>query len=372
MQLTPEEHDLVCRVADFVDEQVRPWAWRFRAQESHVEPFIEEMKQLGLFGLLIPATHGGVDVSAACFVRVTEELARGWVTLAGLIEGHSVVSDLIGTFGTPDQQAAHLPRMADGSLRAAIIPADLSNGSHPHAMGACAACEGDDLVAICSKASIPTVQHAGLIGLLRITDEPVDPPHRGMSVLLVEPADGLTPSGMRVEATEVLGGAPGHGWRHMMRGLDVGRVQAAARAVGVAQAALDEALAHARRPESYGGPIWKNDRVGHRLVDMATLVQAARLLTLDAAARLDEGRRADVEAGMARLFASEAAMRVARDAARLRDGHGDSRDDDTEHFLRSTSPMVVGEATNAVQREVIAAHLVARDARRRTERGTVR
>jgi alkylation response protein AidB-like acyl-CoA dehydrogenase len=381
--LSPDEQDMVRLVAEFVDERVRPGVRDYESTDTYPEEFIEEMKKLGFFGLLVPAEHGGVDVSTACFARVTEELARGWMSLAGAIGGHSVITYLIRTFGTPEQQAHWLPRMADGSVRATMALTEPSGGSDLQAMRTHAVADGDDLLVSGAKTWISNAQHSGLIGLLCKTDRDADPAHRGMSVLLVEPGDGLTVSGkipklgyrgveaceltfdrMRVPASSVLGGEPGQGWGQMMRGLEVGRIQVAARAVGVAQAALGDALRYAQERESFGQPIWKHQSVGNLLAEMATRTRAARLMTLDAAERLDSGKRADLEAGMAKLFASEAAMQVALDAMRVHGGYGYSREYEVERYFRDAPLMILGEGTNEVQRNVIAAQLVARDRNR--------
>ncbi|MGY0540241.1 acyl-CoA dehydrogenase family protein [Nocardioides sp. YJ-D4] len=378
--LTPDEQDMVRLVADFVDERVRPRVREFEADDIYPTELIEEMKKLGFFGLLVPAEHGGVDVSTACFARVTEELARGWMSLAGAIGGHSVISYLVRHFGTPQQQESYLPRMADGSLRATMALTEPSGGSDLQGMRTFADTDGDELVITGSKTWISNAQHAGLIGLLCVTDRSVSPAHKGMSVVLVEPGDGLTVSGkipklgyrgveaceltfdkMRVPVTAVLGGTPDLGWSHMMRGLEVGRIQVAARAVGVGQAALDDALSYAQTRESFGKPIWKHQSVGNLLAEMGTKMRAARLMTLDAAERLDAGDRADMEAGMAKLFASEAAMQVALDAVRVHGGYGYSKEYDVERYFRDAPLMIVGEGTNEIQRNVIAAQLVARD-----------
>lgn len=378
-RLTADEQDMIDLVAEFVDKVVRPRVREYEANDLYPEELIEQMKELGFFGLLVPAEYGGVDVSTACFARVTEELARGWMSLAGAIGGHSVISYLIRHLGTPDQRAQYLPRMADGSLRATMALTEPSGGSDLQAMRTHAAHDGAELVISGSKTWISNAQHAGLVGLLCITDRDAEPAHRGMSVLLVEPGDGLVVSGkipklgyrgveaceltfdrMRVPASAILGGVPNRGWTQMMRGLEVGRIQVAARAVGVGQAALDDALAYAQQRETFGKPIWQHQSVGNLLAEMATKMQAARLMTLDAAERVDAGERADMEAGMAKLFASEAAMQVALDAIRVHGGYGYSREYDVERYFRDAPLMIVGEGTNEIQRNVIAAQLVAR------------
>ncbi|MGY1719014.1 acyl-CoA dehydrogenase family protein [Blastococcus sp. SYSU DS0552] len=377
--LPPHEEEFVALTAEFVDRRVRPRVAEFEAEDRYPHDFVEEMKALGLFGLLVPEEHGGSGVSTACFARVTEELARGWMSLAGAIGGHSVISHLLATVGTEQQRAGYLPRMATGGVRATMALTEPGGGSDLQAMRTHAVRTGDGWEITGSKTWISNAQHSQLIGLLCRTDRDAVPPHTGMSVLLVEPGDGLqisakipklgyrgieacelTFDAMRVPGTAVLGGEPGRGWVQMMRGLEVGRVQVAARAVGVAQAALAAATRYAQERESFGVPIWKHQSVGNLLADMATKVQAARLLTADAAEKLDGGARADMEAGMAKLFASETAMQVALDAMRVHGGYGYSKEFDVERYFRDAPLMILGEGTNEIQRTVIAAQWIAR------------
>lgn len=380
MALTQDEQDMVALVRGFVDQRVIGRVRDYEADDVYPEEFIEEMKALGFFGLLAPAEYGGVDVSMACFARVCEELARGWMSLAGAIGGHSVITYLIKTFGTAEQQARYLPSMAEGTIRATMALTEPGGGSDLQAMRTFATPVDDGFRVTGSKTWISNAAHSQLIGLLCITDRDASPAHRGMSVLLVEPGDGMTISKklpklgyrgveacelvfdeMAVPASAVLGGEPNRGWSHMMRGLEVGRIQVAARALGVGQASLDAATRYAQERESFGKPIWQHQSVGNLIADMATKQQAARLLTLDAAAKLDRGERADLEAGMAKLFASETAMQIALDAIRVHGGYGYSKEYDVERYFRDAPLMIVGEGTNEIQRNVIAAQHIARN-----------
>ncbi|WP_143965890.1 acyl-CoA dehydrogenase family protein [Gordonia zhaorongruii] len=380
MALTSDEQDMVDLVAHFIDHRVRDRVREFDEPDVYPEEFIEEMKRLGFFGLLAPAEHGGVDVSTACFARVTEELARGWMSLAGAIGGHSVITYLITTFGTAEQKRRYLPKMADGSIRATMALTEPGGGSDLQGMRTYATPADGGYSITGSKTWISNAAHSGLIGLLCITDRSADPAHTGMSVMLVEPGDGLTVSTklpklgyrgveacelvfdeMPVPADAVLGGEPNRGWGQMMRGLEMGRIQVAARAVGVGQAALDAAVRYAQERESFGKPIWKHQSVGNLIADMGTKQRAARLLTEDAAQKLDRGERADMEAGMAKLFASETAMQIALDAIRVHGGYGYSKEYDVERYFRDAPLMIVGEGTNEIQRNVIAAQIIARN-----------
>src|SRR5664280_734092 len=288
--LPEEEQAIVAVVREFVDRDVRPVARELEHANSYPAQLIERMKQLGVFGLVVPAPYGAVRVSTRCFALVTEELARGWMSLAGAVGGHSVVASLIATFGTERQRERYLPQLGYKGVES---------------------CE------------------------IALTD-------------------------CRVPTDALLGTEEGSGFAQMMAGLELGRIQVAARAVGVARAAFEDALAYAQQREAFGRPIWRHQSIGNYLADMATKVTAARLLVVDAADRLDAGRRCDLEAGMAKLFASEIAMQVALDALRIHGGYGYSTEFDVERYFRDAPLMIVGEGTNEIQREVIVRQLIAR------------
>jgi alkylation response protein AidB-like acyl-CoA dehydrogenase len=377
--LAQEEQAIVEVVRDFVDSEVRPVVRELEHANTYPEALLERMKQLGCFGLAIPKPYGEVLVSTACFAAVSEELARGWMSLAGAIGGHTVVANLLVAYGTSEQRERYLPRMATGELRATMALTEPSGGSDLQAIRTHARLDGDDYLIDGTKTWITNARRAGVVALLCKTDPQAQPRHRGISVLLVEPAHGYTVSrdlpklgykgvescelvfdGVRVPADAVLGAEAGRGFGQMMRGLEVGRINVAARAVGVAQAALDDALRYAQERETFGKPIWKHQSVGNLLADMATRVEAARLLTRNAAVRIDDGQRADLEAGMAKLFASETAMQVALDAIRVHGGYGYSTEFDVERYFRDAPLMIVGEGTNEIQRSIIARQLVKR------------
>lgn len=377
--LNPDEQAIVEVVRDFVDERVRPVARELEHANTYPERLIEEMKQLGVFGLAVPEPWGAVRVSAPCFAAVTEELARGWMSLAGAMGGHTVVCSLLLAFGTPEQQDRYLPALATGELRATMALTEPGGGSDLQALRTTAQRSGDHYVVSGSKTWISNARHAGLMAVLCRTDPQADPRHRGISILLVEKGAGLEVSrdlpklGYKgVESCEVsfdnvivpganlLGGVEGHGFAQMMRGLEIGRIQVAARALGVGQAAFDDALRYAQERTSFGKPIWQHQSVGNYLADMATTLTAARQLVKHAARRYESGARADLEAGMAKLFASEAAMKIAMDAVRVHGGYGYSTEFDVERYFRDAPLMIVGEGTNEIQRTVITRQLVAR------------
>ncbi len=377
--LDVEEQAIVDTVRDFVDRRVRPVVQELEHSNTYPEKLIEQMKELGVFGLAIPEPYGDLQVSTPCYAMVTEELARGWMSLAGSMGGHTVVSKLLLAYGTEEQKQRYLPRMATGEVRATMALTEPGGGSDLQAMRTVASRDGDDYVINGTKTWITNARRSGLIALLCKTDPHADPAHKGISILLVEKVPGFTISkdlpklgykgvescelafaDARVPADALLGGVEGEGFSQMMRGLEIGRIQVAARATGVARAAFDDSLRYAQERESFGKPIWKHQSVGNLLADMGTKVTAARSLLLHAARAYDSGDRSDMEAGMAKLFCSETAMEVALNAIRVHGGYGYSTEYDVERYFRDAPLMIVGEGTNEIQRNVIVRQLVQR------------
>ena len=377
--MNDDEAMLVATVREFVDKEVRPTVREVEHANEYPEAWIEQMKRIGIYGLAVPDEYGGTPVSMWCYALVTQELARGWMSLAGAMGGHTVVAKLLGLFGTDEQKRRYLPSMATGELRATMALTEPGGGSDLQNMSTTALSDGEDLVVNGSKTWISNARRSGLIALLCKTDPAAQPRHTGISVLLVEHGPGLTVSrdlpklgykgvetcelsfdGYRAPHSAILGGDAGKGFSQMMKGLETGRIQVASRALGVATAALDDALAYAQQRESFGQPIWKHQSVGNYLADMATKLTAARQLTRYAAERYDHGERCDMEAGMAKLFASEVAMEIALNAVRIHGGYGYSTEYDVERYFRDAPLMIVGEGTNEIQRNVIAAQLVSR------------
>ncbi|MER7684398.1 acyl-CoA dehydrogenase family protein [Streptomyces sp. NPDC097610] len=377
--LSEDERLVVATVREFVDKDVKPVVRELEHANTYPEALIERMKKLGIFGLAVPEEYNGTPVSTSCYVLVTEELARGWMSLAGAMGGHTVVAKLLLRFGTAEQKRRWLPRLATGEVRATMALTEPGGGSDLQAMRTLARRTADGYVVNGSKTWITNSRRSGLIALLCKTDPDATPAHRGISVLLVEHGPGLTVSrdlpklGYKgVESCEVtfedhhapadavLGGVEGQGFAQMMKGLETGRLQVAARALGVGRAALEDSLAYAQQRESFGKPIWQHQSIGNYLADMATSLSAARHLTLHAAREADAGRRVDMEAGMAKLFASETAMQIALNAVRIHGGYGYSTEFDVERYFRDAPLMIVGEGTNEIQRNVIVRQLVER------------
>jgi isovaleryl-CoA dehydrogenase len=377
---TPEEAAIVRLVRDFVDRDVKPVVRDLEHADTYPDRLIELMKRMGIFGLAIPEPWGEARVSVPCYAAVTEELARGWMSLAGAMGGHTVVAKLLLEFGTPEQRDRYLPAMATGRIRATMALTEPGGGSDLAALRTTADRAADGYVVNGTKTWITNARTSHLVALLCRTDRDARPAHRGISILLVErDRPGFTVSrdlpklgykgvescelsfvDCRVPGSALLGTVEGRGFAQMMRGLEIGRIQVAARALGVGRAALEDSLRYARDRVSFGKPIWQHQSIGNYLADMATTLTAARQLVMFAARRYESGRRADLEAGMAKLFASEAAMKIALDAVRIHGGYGYSTEFDVERYFRDAPLMIVGEGTNEIQRNVITRELMRR------------
>ncbi|WP_406293007.1 acyl-CoA dehydrogenase family protein [Embleya sp. NBC_00888] len=379
-ELDAEETAIVAVVRNWVDRKVKPVVQELEHADTYPEKLIDQMKQMGIYGLAIPEPWNDAAVSTPCYAAVTEELARGWMSLAGAMGGHSVVAKLLIDHGTQEQKDHYLPRMATGEIRATMALTEPGGGSDLQAMRTTARKEGDDYVVNGSKTWITNARRSQLVALLCRTDPDAEPVHRGISILLVEKGPGFEVSrdlpklgykgvescelsfdGYRTRQSSLLGIQEGQGFAQMMRGLEIGRIQVASRALGVGAAALEDALRYSQQRESFGKQIWEHQSIGNYLADMATQLTAARQLVQYAARRFDSGERSDMEAGMAKLFASEVAMKIALDAVRIHGGYGYSTEYDVERYFRDAPLMIVGEGTNEIQKNVIARQLVKRN-----------
>ncbi|HWL78019.1 acyl-CoA dehydrogenase family protein [Microbacterium sp.] len=377
--LNDEERLLVQTIREFVDRDVKPTVRQVEHANEYPEAWIEQMKHIGIFGLAVPEEHGGMPISMPAYAAVTEELSRGWMSLAGAMGGHTVVAKLLADYGTAEQKRRYLPRMATGEIRATMALTEPSGGSDLQSMTTIARRDGDDLVIRGQKTWITNARRSSVIALLCKTDPAAQPAHSGMSVVLVEHGPGLTVSRdlpklgykgvescelvfdeYRIPADAILGGVPGRGFAQMMKGLETGRIQVAARALGVAAAALADSVAYAQQRETFGKPIWRHQAIGGYIAEMATKLTAARQLVRYAAERYESGQRSDMEAGMAKYFASEVAMEVTLNAVRIHGGYGYSTEFDVERYFRDAPLMIVGEGTNEIQKNVIAGQVIAR------------
>jgi alkylation response protein AidB-like acyl-CoA dehydrogenase len=378
---TPFDADkqlIIAEVRRFVDREVIPVAHQLEHDDNYPIELIEKLKQLGIFSATIPEAYGGLGFDFTTYVQVVEELSRGWMSLAGIVNTHVLVAYMIAAQGTEEQRQRFLPLLAEGDKRGGLCISEANAGSDVQAITMTAVRDGEDYIINGAKLWVTNGVHAGIFAVLARTDPNAQPAHRGMSVFLVEKGTpGLTVSrtfeklgykgvetaelvfdAVRVPAVQLLGGSEGAGFKHAMSGLEVGRINVAARAVGLAQAAFNDAIRYAQQRATFGKPIAQHQAIQLKLADMATKIEAARLLLQKAARKKDRGERCDLEAGMAKLFASEMCQEVTLDALRIHGGFGYTKEFNVERYYRDAPFMLVGEGTSEIQRLVIARQLL--------------
>ena len=376
---SPEaQTQIVNLVREFVRRDVEPVASRYDNEDIYPVELVEKMKEMGLFGITIPEEYGGLDLDYTTFAMIYEELSKGWMSVSGVIGTHHVMSYVIAHFGTEEQRRRLLPRMAQAQIRGGLAMTEPEAGSDVQSLQTTAVKDGEEYVLNGSKMFITNAEHGNAFAVLAKTDTKADPPYRGISCFIVEkPAVGFSVGqhldklgyrgidtcelifeDCRVPADSLVGGVEGQGFRHVMSGLETGRINIAARAVGVATAAFEAAIRYAQRRKAFGVPIAQHQAIQIKLADMATKIQAARLLTYDAAAKKDTGGRVDLEAGMAKLLASEVCAEVTLEAMRIHGGYGYVKDYPVERYYRDAPLMIIGEGTNEIQRLVIARRLL--------------
>ncbi|MCE7883709.1 MAG: acyl-CoA dehydrogenase [Actinobacteria bacterium ATB1] len=376
--------DLIDLVRTFTEKEIIPIAGDFDAADEYPAGLVEKMKELGLFGITVPEPFGGLGLDYSTYARIVEELAYGWMSVSGFLNTHFMGCFLINSFGTEEQRERFLPRMATGEIRAAYSLSEPDAGSDVAAIKTRAVRDGDEFVVNGTKMWLTNGLHADLVVML-VKTEDTDPPHRGMSVLLVEKSggeleyEGITVSrkikklgykgietvelhlaDQRVPAANLLGGEAGlgMGFRYMMQAVELGRINISARAVGVARRAFEESIRYAQERQAFGKAIAGHQAIQFKLAEMGTKVHAARLLMQDAARKKDSGERCDLEAGMAKLFASEACWEVCQEALRIHGGNGYAAEYPIERLYRDAPLMIVGEGTNEIQKMVIGRRLL--------------
>ena len=367
-------------VRDFVRREVEPIAQRYDNEDIYPQELIEPMREMGLFGITIPEEYGGLGLDYTTFAVIFEELSRGWMSVSGIIGTHHVLAHIVTNYGTADQKERILPRLASGELRGGLALTEPEAGSDVQNISTTATRDGEEYVIQGTKMFITNAEHGNAFAVLTKTDPDAEPRHRGMSCFFVEKPNpgirvgqhldklgyrGLDSSELifedcRVGAEDLIGEVEGQGFKHVMSGLEGGRINVAARAVGVATAAFDAAIRYAQQREAFGEPIANHQAIQIKLANMATKIQAARLLTYDAAAKKDAGERVDLEVGMAKLFASETCGEVAMEAMRIHGGYGYIKDFDVERYYRDAPLMIIGEGTNEIQQLLIARRLLER------------
>jgi alkylation response protein AidB-like acyl-CoA dehydrogenase len=364
----------------FLERDVKPHVHRLEHDDIYPEAIVARMRELGLFGATIAPEYGGLGLPCASYADIVERIARVWMSLTGIFNSHLIMSAIVQRNGTEAQKRAFLPRFASGELRGGLALTEPDCGTDLQAIRVTARRDGDGYVVNGTKTWISNGIQGSCFALLVKTDPTAEPRHRGMSMLLAEKGPGFTVSrkleklgykgidsaelvfqDYRVPADRLIGGVEGRGLQHTLSGLELGRINVAARGVGIAQAALDESLRYAQIRKTFGVPIAQHQAIQIKLADMATRTEASRLLVHRAAELYDRGDRCDMEAGMAKLFATETALENATEAMRVHGGYGYSTEFPVERLYRDAPLLVIGEGTNELQRIIIARQLVARN-----------
>jgi alkylation response protein AidB-like acyl-CoA dehydrogenase len=392
---TDEQKAITEMVRQFVDEQIIPNAEHYDHEDEFPTPIVEQMKELGLFGVTIPEEYGGMGLDLTTYAMIVEELSRGWISISGVINTHFIGSYLLMKFGNDEQRQKYLPRMATGEIRAAFSLSEPELGSDVQAIKTAAKKLDDGAYEINGqKMWVTNGLRSALVFVLVKTDPTAEPRHRGFTCFIAEKEAGvgentgeykglnvppqlkkmgykgvesteLVFDGYRCPAQNILGGEEAglnRGFAQMMDALEVGRVNVAARGVGLAQRALELGLRYSQERKTFGKPIAQHQAITFKLADMGTQVEAARLLTLRAARLKDAGERSDLEAGMAKLFASEAGRFCAEEALRIHGGYGYSKEYEIERIYRDAPLLLIGEGTSEIQKMVIGRKLLERHA----------
>ncbi|HEV8031798.1 MAG TPA: acyl-CoA dehydrogenase family protein [Stellaceae bacterium] len=368
-------------VGRFLDREVKPHVHALEHDDIWPADIVEGMKALGLFGATIGADYGGLGLSATTYAKIVETVSTVWMSLAGIFNSHLIMSAAVERFGTTAQKENFLPRFATGELRGGLALTEPDCGTDLQAIRTTARRQGNEgYVVNGTKTWISNGIHGQIFAVLVKTDPAAEPRHRGMSLFLAEKGPGFKASkkleklgykgidsaelvfeDYQIPADRLIGGEEGRGLQHALGGLELGRINVAARGVGVAQAALDQAIGYSQIRKTFGKPICEHQAIQLKLADMATQVEAARLLTEKAARIYDKGERCDMEAGMAKLAASEAAVSVSLESMRIHGGYGYSKEFTVERLYRDAPLLVIGEGTNELQRIIIARQLIARN-----------
>ena len=383
--LTDVQVDIVAAVRDFVDRKVIPTAPDLEHADAYPQEIVDEMAAMGLFGLMIPPEYGGLGESLLTYALCVEELARGWMSVSGVVNTHFIVAYMIRQHGTDEQKRRFLPRMATGEVRGAFSMSEPELGSDVAAIRTRGVRDADGNYAITGqKMWLTNGGSSTLVAALVKTDEGADKPHRNLTAFLIEKPAGfgevlpgltiprkieklgykgidtteLIFDGHHAAAADVLGGTPGRGFTHMMDGVEVGRVNVAARACGVALRAFELAIRYAQQRSTFGKPIAEHQAVAFQLAEMATKVEAAHLMMVNAARLKDSGERNDVAAGMAKYLASEFCAEVTEQSFRIHGGYGYSKEYEVERLMRDAPFLLIGEGTSEIQKTIISKNLL--------------
>ncbi len=378
---TAENERLVLDMVDkFLEVEVRPHVHALEHDDVYPTEIVEKMKEMGLFGCIISPEYGGLGLSTSTYAKIIERISSVWMSISGIVNSHLIMSMVVQRNGTEEQKATFLPKFATGELRGGVGLTEPDCGTDLQAVRTVAKRVGGDYVVNGRKTWITNSLYGNCLALLVKTDPNAKPRHKGMSLLIAEKGPGFTVSrkleklgykgidtceltfdDYKVPANRLIGGVEGRGLQQILSGLELGRINVAARGVGIADAALREAVAYSQVRKTFGKPICEHQAIQLKLGDMATRLEAARLLTYRAAAAYDRGERCDMEAGMAKLSATEAAVENSLEAMRIHGGYGYSKEFNIERLYRDAPLLVIGEGTNEMQRIIIAKQLIERN-----------
>ncbi len=376
-----EQESMILNAVDrFLEVEAKPYVHELEKNDIYPEEMVEKMKAMGLFGCIIPPEYGGLGLSTSTYAKIVERISCTWMSLSGIINSHLIVASAIHRHGTDWQKEYYLPRLATGEMRAAVGFTEPDTGTDLQAIRTTARREGDHYIVNGAKTWITNSLHGHVVALLVKTDTTAQPRHKGMSWLIAEKGPGfkvarkleklgykgidtceLVFEDFKVPVNCLIGGVEGIGLKQVLSGLELGRINVAARGVGVARAALQEATSYSQTRKTFGKPICEHQAIQLKLGEMATRVEAARLLTESAANAYDKGLRCDMEAGMAKYFATEAALENAIEAMRIHGGYGYSKEYNVERLYRDAPLLTIGEGTNEMQRIIIARQLMERN-----------
>lgn len=375
-----QEQLILDMVDRFLEQEVKPHVWKLEHDDIYPTEIVEKMKTMGLFGCLIAPEYGGLGLSTVTYAKIIERISIVWMSVAGIINSHIIMAMAVQRNATAEQKQAFLPRFATGELRGGIALTEPDCGTDLQAIRTVAKREGNDYVVNGTKMWISNGIEGNCFALLVKTNPEAQPRHKGMSLFIAEKGPGFTVSrkleklgykgidsaelvfdNYRIPADRLIGGVEGRGLQMILNGLELGRINVAARGVGIAQAALDESVKYSQIRKTFGKPICEHQAIQIKLGDMATRTDAARLLTQRAAESYDRGERCDMEAGMAKLFATEAALENATEAMRIHGGYGYSKEYPVERLYRDAPLLVIGEGTNEMQRIIISRQLIERN-----------
>ena len=376
-EMKPEEKHLIETIKEFAEREIRPVARELEHKDEYPAEIVERMKEIGLFGLLIPEEYEGAGINLVTYCRIIEEITKVWMSVAGIINSHTIMAYLVTHNGTEAQKKKYLPLFASGEKRGGVALTEPNAGTDLQSIETTAVKDGNEYVINGTKMFITNARYGNTFALMAKTDKVIRPAHKGISMFLVEKGPGFNVvrdldkigykglktcelffEDCRVPEENLVGGIEGKGFYQLLSAMEVGRINVAARGLGIARAAFEDSIAYAQQRIQFGKPISEYQSIQIKLADMATKIEASSLLIMNAAKKKDSGERADLEAGMAKLFATETGLEASVEAMRIHGGYGYTKDLNIERYYRDAPLMCIGEGTNELQRIIIARQLV--------------